>query len=90
MPLIATSPSCDRVQVWLVLSGALERWEAQPGLYEELLGRAAEGGCYAGAEIEKDLHRTFPTHSAFDEGGEGRQKLRDVLTCYALRNQVAG
>ena len=41
-------------------------------------------------EIEKDLHRTFPNHSAFDAETDGRSMLRDVLTAYALRNCDVG
>jgi len=63
-----------------------------PNLYAELLARAeAEGdGCDARAEIEKDLHRTFPQHHAFDAAGDGRTKLREVLLAYSMRNVNIG
>jgi hypothetical protein len=74
------------------MSGAVELWEAAPHLYSQLLDRAYLGGEIPSelAEIEKDLHRTFPGHSAFGDGSEGRARLRDVLAAYALRNQTVG
>jgi len=83
-------PHHMRLKLWLQLSGAVARWDEQPTLYADLLAVAARDGCPARAEIEKDLHRTFPNHRAFDEGGEGREKLRDILTAYALRNATVG
>ncbi|KAL1510670.1 hypothetical protein AB1Y20_006967 [Prymnesium parvum] len=83
-------PQGMRRKLWPELSGAAARWEEQPRLYSDLLAEAARDGCSARDEIEKDLHRTFPNHAAFDQGGEGRDKLRDILTAYALRNHNVG
>lgn len=49
---------------------------------------AAGGGCDWNAQIEKDLHRTFPGHPVMD--GTGRSALRRLLSAYARRNPSVG
>ena len=86
-------PQAMRYRLWMQISGAMARWEAQPTHYDELLARArADGGLARTTrnESEKDLHRTFPNHPAFDKEGVGRAKLQNVLTAYALRNDTVG
>jgi hypothetical protein len=39
-------------------------------------------------QIEKDLHRTFPTHPSMDH--QGRAKLRRILAAYARHNTQVG
>lgn len=83
-------PPGMRLKLWMQMSGASIRWEESPGLYGDLINSIRENSCVAMAEIEKDLHRTFPNHSAFGEGGEGRAKLRDILSAYSIRNHNVG
>ncbi|KAL1524141.1 hypothetical protein AB1Y20_019050 [Prymnesium parvum] len=80
---------------WLQLSGA-ERLRAeatQPfhALVEEQQENKARGAEYAAVErqVELDLTRTFPEHSAF-KAEEGRRSLRRVLLAHALRNRRIG
>ena len=40
------------------------------------------------AQIEKDLHRTFPGHPVMD--ASGRRALRRILAAYARRNPAVG
>ena len=40
------------------------------------------------AQIEKDLHRTFPGHPVMDRSG--RRSLRRILSAYACRNPNVG
>lgn len=39
-------------------------------------------------QIDKDLHRTFPSHSITD--GPGKERLRRILGAYAIRNPIVG
>lgn len=49
---------------------------------------AAGGDCDWNAQIEKDLHRTFPGHPVMDS--TGRSALRRLLSAYARRNPSVG
>ena len=69
--------------------GALTLQE-HPVAFAALLSRVAAGECAEMDEIEKDLHRTCPGHAAFGAGGAGREKLRQVLATYSLRNPAVG
>ncbi|KAG0227753.1 hypothetical protein BGW42_002723 [Actinomortierella wolfii] len=77
-----------RNKIWLEASGA---WDMrQPGYYQELLNkiRPEQSACWS--DIELDLHRTFPTNILFGYGGQGIDKLRNILTAYALHNPTVG
>eukprot|EP00736_Rhodelphis_marinus_P006751 Rmarinus@m.21220 len=42
-------------------------------------------------QIDKDISRTFPRHPLFSQcGGEGQQRMRDVLIAYAQHNPRVG
>ena len=72
-------PSC-RARAWLHLCGAKFRMEsaAAPGTWRRLTQARGDARCTE--DIEKDLHRNFPTHELF--GGEyekiGRAELYKV------------
>ncbi|KAF9168503.1 hypothetical protein DFQ26_006662 [Actinomortierella ambigua] len=81
-------PVAYRNKIWLEASGA---WDMrQPGYYQELLNtlRPEQSPCWG--DIEMDLHRTFPNNILFGYGGHGIDKLRNILTAYALYNPTVG
>jgi len=82
-------PPPMRHKLWLEISGAQARREAQPTLYNELLERAASNGCPARNEIEKDLHRTFPNNSAFDADAHGRRWCTQVWVYFVPVRSLA-
>ena len=60
-----------------------------PGTYDKLVSLSAETNILN--EIERDLHRTFPTHIMFREkGGLGQQALSRVLIAYSNYNPIIG
>lgn len=41
-------------------------------------------------QIVKDIHRTMPGHILFEEKGQGRQMLTNVLLAYSMYNPEVG
>lgn len=85
-----------RGQVWMEVCGAGKKMRDCPGLYRQLVQEEGAGGSEeALAQIELDLHRTFPEHVHF-AGGRGKPDgtmvgaLRRVLRAYARRNKKVG
>ena len=84
-------PSC-RARAWLHLCGAKFKMESDkgPGTWTRLVQARADERCTD--DIEKDLHRNFPTHELF--GGEyekiGRAELYKVLKAYSVHNPSDG
>ncbi|KAL6766519.1 hypothetical protein ACKKBG_A36350 [Auxenochlorella protothecoides x Auxenochlorella symbiontica] len=77
--------------------GAAEESSYAPGAPAPSPPSSASGTASAGlspdhgewlAQVDKDLHRTFPGHAAMDAGG--RRSLRRVLAAYAARNPAVG
>ncbi|XP_067644992.1 TBC1 domain family member 9 [Eurosta solidaginis] len=83
-------PDKLRQEVWLIFSGAIHEKDMNPGLYEDLVEKAA---CIKQSsvhdEIDRDLHRSLPEHPAFHHA-DGIGALRRVLQAYALRNPQVG
>ncbi|XP_034483767.1 TBC1 domain family member 9 isoform X2 [Drosophila innubila] len=83
-------PDKLRQEIWLIFSGAIHDKEMNPGLYEDLVEKAAcIKDCFAHEEIDRDLTRSLPEHPAF-QSPEGIGALRRVLQAYALRNPQVG
>ena len=84
-------PSC-RARAWLHLCGAKYKMDSpeQSNTWRKLV--AARGDTRCTEDIEKDLHRNFPTHELF--GGEyekiGRAELYKVLKAYSVHNPSDG
>ncbi|XP_039963807.1 TBC1 domain family member 9 [Bactrocera tryoni] len=83
-------PDKLRQEIWLLFSGAIHEKDMNPGLYEDLVEKAA---CIKHSsthdEIDRDLHRSLPEHAAFQHA-DGIGALRRVLQAYALRNPQVG
>jgi hypothetical protein len=80
-------PDSLRARVWMLMTGAETR--RQPGLYQALLtGTEFVGPTFE--QIEKDIHRCFPTHSLFAPGALGQGALRNVLRAFAAYNRGIG
>ncbi|KAH8295819.1 hypothetical protein KR018_010248, partial [Drosophila ironensis] len=83
-------PDKLRQEIWLLFSGAIHDKEMNPGLYEDLVEKAAcIKDCFAHDEIDRDLPRSLPEHPAF-QSTDGIGALRRVLQAYALRNPQVG
>ncbi|EKF33023.1 GTPase activator protein, putative [Trypanosoma cruzi marinkellei] len=74
--------------LWLTISGIAAKMDENRGFCRALLKRHGYmRGEYAEA-IEKDLHRTFPEHRYFADGGLGIRKARNVLHALCWRNPL--
>ncbi|XP_017843403.1 TBC1 domain family member 9 isoform X2 [Drosophila busckii] len=83
-------PDKLRQEIWLIFSGAIHDKEMHPGLYEDLVEKAASiKSCLVHDEIDRDLPRSLPEHPAF-QSPDGIGALRRVLQAYALRNPQVG
>ncbi|XP_068143014.1 TBC1 domain family member 9 isoform X2 [Drosophila tropicalis] len=83
-------PDKLRQEIWLIFSGAIHDKEMNPGLYEDLVEKAAcIKSCFAHDDIDRDLPRSLPEHPAF-QSADGIGALRRVLQAYALRNPQVG
>lgn len=81
-----------RGNVWQALCGTHEKRKHHSGTYYQELISAGELQRNHDLEcIEKDLHRTFPTHVEFGSSKSlGVPVLRRVLLAYSQRNKVIG
>jgi hypothetical protein len=83
-------PAELRGQLWSLLSGAREKQSLSPSnYYFDLLSRANCDSSPSAAEIEKDLHRTFPDNALY-ESSAGLSMLRRVLLAFSLHNPTIG
>lgn len=81
-------PTEYRAPVWMQLSGARQRMEAQPQLYQQLLNANSAHDEMSGRSVEEaielDVRRTFPEHPRLDSAF--LSKMRRVLLAYARRS----
>lgn len=83
-------PDKLRQEIWLIFSGAIHEKDMHPGLYEDLVEKAASiKQSSTHDEIERDLRRSLPEHLAF-QSEDGLGALKRVLQAYALRNPQVG
>jgi hypothetical protein len=85
-------PPSVRSRAWLYLCGAKYQMD-NPSLknaYKKLLQKRVRSNW--DDDIEKDLHRNFPTHELFGGVYErlGQQQLYEVLKAYTVLNPIAG
>ncbi|PCH44470.1 TBC-domain-containing protein [Wolfiporia cocos MD-104 SS10] len=82
-------PNRLRGEMWETLSGSMYLRFENPGFYEKIL-KDNEGRTNTSTEeIEKDLHRSLPEYSAF-QNDEGIAALRRVLQAYSFKNPETG
>jgi len=83
-------PTSVRSRAWTNLCGAKFLMAQNPGRFKALCGYTGPNKWVE--EIEKDLHRNFPTHEMFGGSFEriGRRELFDVLRAYSLHNTKDG
>jgi hypothetical protein len=81
-------PDSVRGQVWQVLAECHEEYSQGDIQYAQLL----EGNSTPEVkdQILKDIHRTMPNHILFEEKGQGRQMLSNVLTAYSVYKPEVG
>ncbi len=78
-----------RGKVWYSMSGIAAVRHKIPFTYYQNLTKKENPG--AAAQIEKDLHRTFPNHVVYqNKNGAGITMLRRILHAYACRNPAVG
>ncbi|KAL7669159.1 hypothetical protein ACOME3_009825 [Neoechinorhynchus agilis] len=94
-------PPSVRGCAWRHLSGAVVLEDENPGYYFELV-KSDKGDPKVLAEIQKDLHRSFPNHELFYDDGvinptssssslpRGQSDLFDLLKAYSLHNPCVG
>ncbi|KTF90419.1 hypothetical protein cypCar_00023691 [Cyprinus carpio] len=73
-------PHSMRPQLWMRLSGALQKKRTSDISYREIVKNSANDDTTAAKQIEKDLLRTMPTNACFSTlSSVGVPKLRRVL-----------
>ncbi|XP_014673242.1 PREDICTED: growth hormone-regulated TBC protein 1-A-like [Priapulus caudatus] len=83
-------PGDKRALVWMTMSGALARMQANPGVYQRLLEAPTHDDPVIDA-IRTDIHRTFPENVFFVDAPEGqRVPLFNVLVAFARRRPDVG
>lgn len=75
--------------MWETLSGSIYLRFASPGVYQQILDRNKGRTTTSTEEIEKDLHRSLPEYSAY-QNPEGIDALRRVLQAYSFKNPQTG
>jgi hypothetical protein len=83
-------PISFRPEIWLLCSGGIFlREKSGEHYYRYLIYRYLGMSSKATQDIEKDLHRSFPEHPAY-QNALGINALRRVLTAYSWRNPSIG
>lgn len=83
-------PSSIRPRAWQHLCGAKFKLMKHPGAFDRYVQEQGEQKWID--DIQKDLHRNFPTHELFGGTYEhiGQTELFKVLKAYSVRNPVEG
>ncbi|XP_043273185.1 TBC1 domain family member whacked-like [Venturia canescens] len=77
-----------RPEAWFWLSGGQTLMELNPDLLPLLMEQKASA--QVTDDIKKDLHRLFPDHALFADGGPGQKQLLLILQAYSLSNKRVG
>lgn len=72
-------PHSIRSQLWLRLSGALQKKLKSDTSYKEIVKVSSNDALMTSKQIEKDLLRILPTNACFSSNGTGIPRLRRVL-----------
>jgi hypothetical protein len=75
--------------MWETLSGSIYLRFTNPGVYQQILDQNEGRTTTSTEEIEKDLHRSLPEYSAY-QNPEGIDALRRILRAYSFRNPETG
>jgi len=75
--------------MWETLSGSIYLRFTNPGVYQQILDQNKGRTTTSTEEIEKDLHRSLPEYSAY-QNPEGIDALRRVLQAYSFKNPETG
>eukprot|EP00736_Rhodelphis_marinus_P001614 Rmarinus@m.22461 len=90
----APIPSKYRSLVWPGLGGVRLKMDRGVSFHELVHEGDVRRFALDMEQVEKDLHRTFPEHTAFDgstdEGRAGLQKLRNILCAYVRLYPATG
>uniref|UniRef100_A0A480P452 Small G protein signaling modulator 3 n=1 Tax=Sus scrofa TaxID=9823 RepID=A0A480P452_PIG len=82
--VLAGVPHSMRPQLWMRLSGALQKKRSSELTYRELVKNSSNDDTMAAKQIEKDLLRTMPSNACFaSESSVGVPRLRRVLRALA-------
>eukprot|EP00754_Rhynchopus_humris_P024356 Rhum_TRINITY_DN14889_c10_g1::Rhum_TRINITY_DN14889_c10_g1_i1::g.126410::m.126410/K19944/TBC1D10; TBC1 domain family member 10 len=81
-------PKACRAEAWIRLTGArAAQKRATPGLYEQCVAKEEAVSKETRSVIFRDLHRTLPNHSLFqDTEAGGQATLRRILTAFAAHD----
>jgi hypothetical protein len=83
-------PDIYRHELWPLLSGASHKLNANAGQYAEYLASENISSSQAAQDIDKDLHRSMPSHPYYASQPKNLEPLRNVLLAYAARNPAVG
>lgn len=75
--------------MWETLSGSIYLRFTNPGVYQQILDQNEGRTTTSTEEIEKDLHRSLPEYSAY-QNPEGIDALRRILRAYSFKNPETG
>lgn len=82
--VLAGIPHSMRPQLWMRLSGALQKKRSSELCYREIVRNSSNDDTIAAKQIEKDLLRTMPSNACFaNENSTGVPRLRRALRALA-------
>jgi hypothetical protein len=83
-------PDIYRHELWPLLCGASHKLNCNAGQYTEYVASMIGKPSTAANEIDKDLHRSMPSHPFYASQPKNLEPLRNVLLAYAARNPSVG
>ncbi|GAA5851479.1 hypothetical protein JCM3766R1_002241, partial [Sporobolomyces carnicolor] len=82
-------PNRLRGEMWELACGSMFLRLHNPGVYQQILNDNVGRRSSSTDDIEKDLHRSLPEYSAYQDA-RGIDAMRRVLTAYAWSNPTLG
>lgn len=86
---LKTLTPSQRKTFWLKSSGAMYEMSYNPLYYPRLIEETKNKVSKFTAQIDRDLHRTFPEEPFFSSG-KNFKVLKNILTAYSFRNPNVG